>query len=188
MTAKQMDKTVFLDRDGVINRDSPAYIKSWEEFTFLPGSLDALRELNKNGYRVILITNQSAVGRGMITSAGLNHMHQMMKDEIVSHGGLVSDIFFCPHMPDKGCDCRKPAPGMILQAREKYHIDLSQAVMVGDSAKDIECAGNAGCSRAVLVKTGNGRQAEKQLIKKGIFPDYVAADLFNAAQWIMGKL
>ncbi len=187
MTTKQHHKTVFLDRDGVINRDSPDYIKSWEEFNFLPGSLDALKEFHENGYRVVLITNQSAVGRGMITPGGLNHIHQMMKDEIASHGGLVSDIFFCPHVPAEGCACRKPEPGMILQARKKYHIDLLQAVMVGDSAKDIECAKNAGCGRTVLVRTGNGKQAEKQLSDRGVNPDHVAEDLLDAAQWIMGN-
>jgi D-glycero-D-manno-heptose 1,7-bisphosphate phosphatase len=179
------DKFIFLDRDGVINRDSPNYIKSWSEFEFLPGSLTALKQLNLNGFAAIIITNQSAVNRNLISRTELETIHAMMKNRIQSQGGEIKDIFFCPHTPEDGCDCRKPKPGLIYKATKKYRIDLSRSIMVGDSVRDIECAWTAGCEYAVLVKTGYGVTAEKSLAERGIFADYVAADLYEAAQWIM---
>ena len=106
-------KLIILDRDGVINRDSPAYIKSWEEFEFLPGSLEALKQLHQNGFTTIIITNQSAIGREMITREILEGMHRRMSEAVRSHGGWIEDIFYCPHRPDEGCDCRKPKNGLI---------------------------------------------------------------------------
>ena len=183
-----LTKVVFLDRDGVINRDSPDYIKNWSEFEFLPGSISAIKHLTINGFSPLIITNQSAIGRNMISLPDLEYIHTMMKSAISSAGGEIKDIFFCPHAPDDGCDCRKPKPGMIYQARVRFEIDLSTTVMVGDSAKDIECARNAGCGQAVLVQTGNGIQAEKELADKNIFPDHIARDLFEAVRWIMDHL
>jgi len=182
-----LDKVVFLDRDGVINRDSPTYIKSWDEFEFLPGSLEAMALLTRNGFTIIVITNQSIIGRGMAAPESLSHTHRQMSDAVAARGGRIHDIFFCPHNPEDGCDCRKPAPGLILKARDAYDIDLAGAVMVGDSAKDIECARSAGCGASVLVKTGNGHSAIDTLNEKGILPDYHAADLLDAAHWILRR-
>jgi D-glycero-D-manno-heptose 1,7-bisphosphate phosphatase len=182
-----LKKVVFLDRDGVINQDSPAYIKSWAEFKFLPGSIAALKKLTVAGFTTIIITNQSAVNRRMISLGTLDDIHTRMKDAVVAGGGLIKDIFFCPHHPDEGCSCRKPKPGMIISAREAYHIELESAHMIGDSAKDIECAFNARCGCAILVKTGNGLQAEKALADEKIYPDYVAADLLDAVNWITAR-
>lgn len=180
-----LHKVVFLDRDGVINRDSAEYIKNRQEFEFLPGSITALVRLREAGYDVIVITNQSAVNRGMITLKGLDDMHHMMKETIQRHGGRIREIYYCPHRPDEGCDCRKPKPGLILKACDQYTIDLNHAIMVGDSTKDIECARNAGCARTVLVKTGNGPKSEKELKARGFEANYVAVDLENAADWII---
>ena len=184
---KMLKNAIFLDRDGVINRDSDQYIKTWEEFEFLPGSLDALSLLTKHGVDIFIITNQSILGRGIIPPETLVRTHRLMGDVISAHGGVIRDIFFCPHTPEEGCDCRKPAPGLIFQARDRYGIDLASAVMVGDNAKDMECARNAGCGKAVLVKTGNGLSAEGELSEKRIFPDHVAEDLLAAARWILGS-
>jgi D-glycero-D-manno-heptose 1,7-bisphosphate phosphatase len=178
-------KVVFLDRDGVINRDSPDYIKSWSEFEFLPGSLRALKRLTQKGFLIIVITNQSAVNRGMMSSEDLNSIHTHMQSVAAANGGKISDIFLCPHTPDDHCTCRKPKPGLIHQAQNRYAIDLKSAYMVGDSAKDIECARNAGCGCAILVRTGNGAESETILTQKNIAPDYVAADLDDAANWII---
>jgi len=180
-----LKKVVFLDRDGVINRDSPAYIKTWEEFEFLPGSLEAIALLSQNGSTVIVITNQSIIGRKMVAPETLSRTHRRMSETVAARGGCITDIFFCPHRPEDGCDCRKPAPGLIFKARDTYDIDLSDAVMVGDSAKDIECARNAGCGASVLVETGNGLSAIETLAERGIAPDYQAADLRDAARWIL---
>jgi D-glycero-D-manno-heptose 1,7-bisphosphate phosphatase len=178
-------KVVFLDRDGVINRDSPDYIKDWSEFEFIPGSIDAIRDLTRNGFVSILITNQSALSRRLISRQKFEHVHAMMCKTIATGGGKIADIFFCPHLPEDRCDCRKPEPGLIFQARRKYNIDLAQAYMIGDSAKDIECARNAGCGRAILVKTGRDLGVEKDLNAKRIVADYVAEDLADAARWII---
>jgi len=182
-----LQKVAFLDRDGVINRDSADYIKHWSEFEFLPKSLEALKQLKQNGFTTIVITNQSVIHRKMVSREGLDHIHTRMKASVQSSGGETTDIFFCPHTPEDRCDCRKPKPGLIYQAKKRYRIDLANAVMVGDTAKDIECARNAGCRYALLVKTGNGIQAEKILKEKAIHPDHVAQDLFNAVHWIITR-
>lgn len=183
----RLDKVVFLDRDGVINRDSVDYVKSWQEFEFLPGSLEAIRRLTENGFCIIIITNQSAINRKIFTYDTLTAIHSRMLEAVRSNGGRITDIFFCPHAPQENCDCRKPKPGMILKARQKYNIDLAAAFMVGDNVKDIECARNAGCGRALLVKTGNGRQAEEILAQDKNEPDFVAANLLEAADWIISR-
>ena len=182
-----LKKFVFLDRDGVINRDSSAYIKSWEEFNFLPGSLDGIRQLTEDGFTIIVITNQSAINRGMIPRQRLSDMHTNMKEAIHSAGGLITDIFFCPHTPQENCNCRKPKPDLILKAQKAYDINLSNAVMVGDSAKDIQCARNAGCGKTVLVQTGNFTEAQKTLAQQNISPDHIAEDLLAAAAWIISS-
>ena len=182
-----LKKVVFLDRDGTINRDSTAYIKSREEFEFLPASLEAIRNLTLNGFVSIVITNQSAVPRNLISSGELDRVHNLMTRTVAENGGEIKDVFYCPHMPSDGCDCRKPEPGLIYQAREKYGIDLSESVMVGDSAKDIECARRAGCGRAVLVKSGLLDSVEDELKSRRLHADYVAKDLYEAAEWIIGQ-
>jgi len=183
-----MNYTVFLDRDGVINEDSPDYIKTEDEFHFIPQSAEAIALLCSNGFDVIIITNQSVIGRNMVTIKGLNAIFSKLKNGVARAGGVIKDIFFCPHAPGQGCTCRKPEPGLILMAAKKYAIDLSHSCMVGDSAKDIECSKNAGCSRSVLVETGNGRDAAQVLEKKGISPDFTARNLMEAAVWISKNL
>jgi D-glycero-D-manno-heptose 1,7-bisphosphate phosphatase len=180
-----LKKVVFLDRDGTINRDSHAYIKSWEEFEFIPGSLEAIKEFTTNGLVNIVITNQSAVPRKLISLKDLEFVHNMMMQTVASSGGEIKDVFYCPHMPGDDCDCRKPEPGLIYQAQKKYGIDLSTAVMVGDSAKDIECARRAGCGKAVLVKSGKEDDVERVLTARQIRVDYAAKDLYEAAEWIL---
>ena len=181
-----LKRVVFLDRDGVINRDSPDYIKTVSEFVFLPRSMAALRNLHASGFTGIVITNQSAINRQMTPRSEVARIHTHLMQAVRNGGGRIEDIFFCPHRPDENCTCRKPKPGLIVQAQAKYRIDLSDAAMIGDSAKDIECARNAGCRRAVLVRTGNGLRDESVLAQKGIAADHVAADLFEAVNWLIG--
>ncbi len=183
-----MGATVFLDRDGVINVDSNAYIKHEDEFTFIPQSPEAIALLTRHGFDVIVVTNQSVIGRGMVTPEGLDAIFRKLKKGVLEAGGSIKDIFFCPHSPDAGCSCRKPRPGLIFKARETYGIDLDTACMVGDSAKDIECAKAAGCAYGVLVLTGNGLSAVNVLKNKGIQPDHVAKNLMEAAVWIINTL
>jgi histidinol-phosphate phosphatase family protein len=121
-----------------------------------------------------------------MTLATLSFIHKKLCDAVAEAGGLVTDIFFCPHLPEDRCECRKPRPGLIHQAARKYEIDLEHAVMVGDSARDIECGKNAGCS-TVLVLTGNGPNASQELDEKGMTPDAVTAGLEEAAEWIISQ-
>ncbi|WP_419661222.1 histidinol-phosphate phosphatase family protein [Desulfosarcina variabilis str. Montpellier] len=179
--------TIFIDRDGVINQDSPHYIKSREEFFPLPGSIEAITRLSQAGIRVIVITNQSAVNRGMMSLAELQAIHQNLRAAVSDQGGRITDIFFCPHRPDEHCACRKPKPGLILAACQRHGIDLSHAVMIGDSAKDILAGQAAGCGRTVLVQTGNGQSALQALDQAGQVPDHVAVDLAAAADWILDQ-
>lgn len=179
------DKYIFLDRDGVINRDSDAYVKSWAEFEFLPGSLAALKKLTLAGYRIIVITNQSIIGRKWVSLETLEDIFTRMRVEVEKSGSRIHAIFFCPHTPDEGCGCRKPEIGLIAKAARAYGIDISATTMVGDSAKDILCARKAGCRAAVLVKTGNYAAAEEILHQENVTPDFVAADLLAAVDWIL---
>jgi D-glycero-D-manno-heptose 1,7-bisphosphate phosphatase len=180
-----LHKAVFLDRDGVINRDSPDYIKSLEEFELLPGSLEALRRLTEQGFHCIVITNQSAPARGLMTLETLAAIHRHLCAAAAAAGGRILDIFICPHLPAAGCFCRKPKPGLLHAAQRKYRIDFSSAVMIGDSAKDIECAVNAGVRTTVLVQTGNGEKAVRELSARGLCPDAVAQDLNRAVDWVV---
>ncbi len=177
--------TVFLDRDGVINADSPDYIKRWAEFHFIPGSLDAIARLTKAGLNVVIITNQSAVHRNLLALEELESIHRHLKQAVRDSGGRIADIFFCPHRPEEGCVCRKPKPGMILAARQRHGIALAGSVMVGDSATDILAGKAAGCGRTVLVETGNGRAAARSLAAADACPDHIAVDLDHAANWIL---
>jgi D-glycero-D-manno-heptose 1,7-bisphosphate phosphatase len=180
-------KVVFIDRDGVINRNSPDYVKGPEEFEFLPGSLAALRRLTESGFDLIVITNQSALGRGLMDRERLEEIHRRLLASVEAAGGRIADIFVCPHQPADGCGCRKPEPGLVLEAQRKHRVDFSTAVMVGDSATDIECALKAGIRTALLVRTGNGAAAAAELAARGCRPDFIADDLSQAADWIIAE-
>jgi D-glycero-D-manno-heptose 1,7-bisphosphate phosphatase len=182
-----LKKVVFLDRDGTINRDSADYIKSRSEFEFIPGSIEAIRKLTEKGFTAIVITNQSALARSYVSPAELDAMHAAMCRTVAAAGGRIADVFFCPHLPDTGCECRKPAPGMIFQARQKYDIDLADAVMVGDSLKDVACGRNAGCGLVVLVKSGTDPDVEKKLKEAPFGADRVAGNLLEAVEWIIAN-
>ena len=180
--------TVFIDRDGVINRDSPDYIKTEEAFHFLPQSREAFALLNASGLSAMVITNQSVIGRGWVTEKGLAAIFGKMTRGIEAAGGKVDGIFFCPHTPEEGCACRKPKPGLINTACSTHGIDPSTTVMIGDSAKDILCGKAAGCAATILVKTGNGEKALATLTENGTRPDHVAATLHDAVRWVIDSL
>jgi D-glycero-D-manno-heptose 1,7-bisphosphate phosphatase len=156
MKRKQTRGTVFLDRDGVINVDRSDYVKSWAEFKFLPQVFEALRLLRKNNLRVVVVTNQSAVGRGLMSIRTLRGIHEKMLRAIEKRGGRIEAIYFCPHRPDESCECRKPKPGLVLRAKKDLKIDLSRSYLVGDSRKDVELA------RSVRVKCVQIRQNASQ--------------------------
>lgn len=148
---------IILDRDGVINEDSPNYIKSPEEWHPIPGSLEAIVRLKQAGHIVVVATNQSGVARGYYDLATLETIHKKMQQTLEAMGASLDAIFFCPHGPDDNCNCRKPKPGLFLQIVERFNTDFKNAIAVGDSYRDIQAAQAVNC-RAVLVQTGNGRE------------------------------
>ncbi|THB75291.1 MAG: D-glycero-beta-D-manno-heptose 1,7-bisphosphate 7-phosphatase [Gammaproteobacteria bacterium] len=152
------DKIVILDRDGVINQDSDTYIKSPEEWIPLQGSIEAIAQLNRNGYRVFIFTNQSGLARGYFTEETLNLMHAKMARMLDKAGGKIERIFYCPHSPDDECECRKPKIGMLKQIEKHVGHSLETALVVGDSKKDIEAAIKIG-AKPHLVLTGKTTSA-----------------------------
>jgi D-glycero-D-manno-heptose 1,7-bisphosphate phosphatase len=149
-------KLVILDRDGTINHDSDQYIKSPEEWKPIPGSVEAIARLTQAGYRVVVATNQSGIGRGLFDTAALNAIHDAMQRAVHRAGGRIDAIFFCPHAGDSDCDCRKPKPGMLLEIGKRMNTPLAGVPMVGDALRDLQAAAAAG-ARPVLVLTGKGR-------------------------------
>ncbi len=177
-------RTIFLDRDGVINENSRNHIKSWDEFVFLPHVFKALRWLRLAGFRVFVVTNQAIVNRGLVSHTTIEEIHTRMITHVNRSGGSITAVRHCPHDEHEQCLCRKPQPGMLLDLAKKWHIDLDQAYMVGDAWTDIAAARAAGC-RAILVRTGRGtlhaQMPEIQIHR----PDYIATDLLGAVQWIL---
>ena len=178
--------TVFLDRDGVINRNRDDYVKSWEEFEFLPGSLEALRILAGRGVRVVVVTNQSAVGRGIISSKTLKGIHRRMAAEVEAHGGRIDAVLCCPHAPDDGCQCRKPQPGLLLEAARRFGIDPSTACFIGDGLCDLKAANAVGIP-FVMVLSGKGLPASLQHASCGYDLRWVARDLESAVRWFVRR-
>lgn len=169
-------KLIILDRDGVINQDSDAYIKSLEEWIPIPGSIEAIAALSKAGWTVAVATNQSGIARGYYPLSVLEAMHVRLRELVAEQGGEVGLIVQCPHGPDDGCECRKPKPGMLLQIAAHYDVPLSGIWFVGDSGSDLDTARAVDC-QPVLVKTGKGeRTLAKAALPTGtlIFDDLAA--------------
>lgn len=159
-------KLVILDRDGVINQDSVQFIKSPAEWTPVPGSLEAIARLNQAGYRVVVATNQSGIGRGLFDMDTLNAIHEKMLKSLATVGGRIDAIYYCPHAADSNCDCRKPKPGMFQRIAACFNRSLEGVPAVGDGLRDLQAAAAAGAS-PYLVLTGKGErtQAEGRLPK-----------------------
>jgi len=174
-------KVVFLDRDGVINRDREDFAKSWEEFEFLPGVKEALARLSRAGFRLVVLSNQSCVGRGLCSAETVDRINRRMLAELARAGAEVAGVYVCPHAPGEGCDCRKPLPGLILRAARELGLDLAQAVIIGDAARDLEAGAAAGVP-GILVRTGKGRQEEGRL---PLEPLAVLDDLVAAAEYLL---
>lgn len=150
-------RAVFLDRDGVICKNRDDYVKNWAEFEFLPGAKEGLIALNRLQLPIIVVTNQSAVSKHLMSVADVEAIHQRMMEEIVACGGKIDKIYFCPHASEDNCTCRKPKPGMFLQAARELGIDLPSSYLIGDAATDIIAGQEVGC-RTILVLTGRGSQ------------------------------
>jgi D-glycero-D-manno-heptose 1,7-bisphosphate phosphatase len=176
---------VFLDRDGVINRNRSDHVKSWGEFAFLPGSLEALARLARLGWPVVVVSNQGAIGRGLVSRAEVDEIHRRMVAEVTAFGGRIDAVLYCPHHPDEGCDCRKPKPGLLIEAAGRLGLDLSASFLVGDAESDLLAARAAGCA-PVIVRTGRGAAELDSIIGHGAEGCPVADDLGAAVEWILG--
>jgi D-glycero-D-manno-heptose 1,7-bisphosphate phosphatase len=158
-------KLIVLDRDGVLNFDSDQYIKTPDEWRAIPGSVEAVTRLNHAGYRVVVATNQSGIGRGLFDMGTLNAIHEKMHRALAQAGGRVDAVFFCPHSGDSRCDCRKPKPGMLLEIGKRFNADLAGVPCIGDSLRDLQAAESVGAS-PMLVLTGKGEKT----LREGNFP------------------
>ena len=191
---KEKLKTIFLDRDGVINRNPPnkGYVRKWTEFTFIPNARRAIRELTESGYRIIVITNQSGIGRGLYSEEDLRDIHSRMVAEIGKAGGTIDAVYYCPHHPDAGCECRKPKPGMLIRGAREHNVELSSAYLIGDWTTDIEAGQRVGAA-TFLVLTGLGQESYYHYInakpclyadESECCPDKIFTNLYTATRWL----
>ncbi|MBN1293289.1 MAG: HAD family hydrolase [Candidatus Latescibacteria bacterium] len=174
---------VFLDRDGVINAERGTYTTSLDEWEWAPGVFEGLRKLNEAGFKVIIITNQACIAKGLQTEEGLAKLHTYMLDGIRHNGGDIFRIYHCPHQTSDGCTCRKPEPGMILQASKDYGINLSRTFMVGDSLRDMEAGRRAG-TRTILIDSGPGADSVRTQFESG---EFRAANLSEAVEIVINE-
>lgn len=161
-----MQKVIFVDRDGVINKNPPKsdYVKSWKEFKFLPGAIEGLKLLSDNNYQIIVVTNQAGIARKMMGEADLTKIHKNMQDELKEHGVKLKAIYYCPHHWNDGCNCRKPKPGMFLKAVEDYNFNITKAIFIGDKSSDKEVAQVTGCKFIQMLPDGNLFKAIRHLV------------------------
>jgi histidinol-phosphate phosphatase family protein len=176
---KERKGAIFLDRDGVINKQKEGYVLHPEDFEFELGAIDGMKKMARLGMPLIIVTNQSVIGRGLSTLAILKKIHGKMLSGLRKHGIRIDSIFFCPHKPDESCGCRKPKIGMLVAAQEKHNLDLSKSFVIGDSTSDILMGKAAGCT-TILVRTGYGGKDKLHKVK----PDYICKDLPDAASII----
>jgi len=147
-------KVIFLDRDGVINEDF-GYIHKIKNFKFIPGAIESCKYFLSLGYQIIVVTNQSGIGRGLYKEDDFHALNEWMLDKFQQEGVSILDVFFCPHGPDDNCNCRKPKPGLFKNAQEKYDIDMNKSWMIGDKEADIQAANRAGISQTIIVRSGH---------------------------------
>ncbi len=177
-------KLIILDRDGVVNYDSDQFIKSPDEWKPIPGSLDAIARLNQAGFKVVLATNQSGVGRGLFDMAMLNTIHDKMNKVLATAGARIDALFFCPHAAESDCGCRKPKPGMFQEIGERFNMSLAGVPCIGDSLRDLQAAAEVG-GQPILVLTGKGRLTQE----KGGLPEntLIFSDLSEAVRHVIQK-
>jgi D-glycero-D-manno-heptose 1,7-bisphosphate phosphatase len=181
-------KLVILDRDGTINVDSDEFIKTPDEWTPLPGALEAIARLNHAGWHVAVASNQSGLGRGLFDVASLNAIHAKMHKALGAVGGRIDAVFYCPHSPDEGCQCRKPAPGLFEQIGERFGVDLRTTHVVGDTVRDLQAGTTVGC-QPHLVLTGKAENLDSQNPLPEEYPanTMVHQDLAGFADWLITR-
>ena len=185
MSARPLRPAVFLDRDGVIIENRDDYVKSIAEVHFIRGVLDALARLARLDVLIVIATNQAAIGRGFVTRAAADAINAYVRKQIEAAGGRVDGLYMCPHRPEENCLCRKPAPGMLLEAARDLGIDLAASVMIGDALTDVKAARAAGV-RSILVLTGLGRRQTRELAAPELNHTLTVPDLAAAIEQLSG--
>lgn len=179
-------RTIFLDRDGVINRNRSGYVTTWDEFQFLPGACRAIARMTEAGCRVFVITNQACVGKGIVPAEAIEDIHRRMVREVERAGGRIEAVLWCPHRPDVHCECRKPAPGLLLRAQAEYGVELASAAFVGDSVGDVRAAAAAGVP-SILVLSGLGWHTAMGITSETLLCCQVALNLPHATRLLLSS-
>jgi D-glycero-D-manno-heptose 1,7-bisphosphate phosphatase len=179
-----MKPAVFLDRDGVLIENRPDYVRNWHDVAFYPQALAAMSRISRLPHSIILVTNQSAVGRGIISLDRAWAINQRIVEVISEAGGRIDRVYMCPHAPWDGCGCRKPKPGLFLQAASELSLDLNQSLMIGDALTDLVAAKAAGVPMVALVRTGRGDEQEQLPVAENLQPLAVYPDLSDALETI----
>ena len=182
--ARSTRSAVFLDRDGVINENRSDYVQSIEELDIFPTALYAIARLEQSKYATVIITNQSAIGRGLVTAATVDQINHSLIKRIRSAGGQIDGLYLCPHSPAEDCECRKPMPGMLLQAARELRLNLAQSWLIGDWLTDLQAASAAG-GRPILVATGRGQEAHRQSSYAGFGHTPFLANISEAVEYIL---
>lgn len=182
-------KTIFIDRDGVINKDpggwtQHSYVTRWEDFHFLPGAIEAIVKLTKAGYEIAIISNQAGVNKGFFTMDDLNNINENMIRTISSRGGRIRSAHYCPHRSDEACDCRKPNTGLFMEALKGDKVDFNKTYFIGDGSMDVEAGRRMGC-KTILLLSGKSRLEDIEGWRHK--PDFVKKDLLEAVNWILEK-
>jgi histidinol-phosphate phosphatase family protein len=177
-----MVPAIFLDRDGVIIEHRPNYVRSWADVEFIPGIFPALARLATTGYQNVIITNQAGIGRGLFTRKTVDEINCRIGQEIIRANGRIDGIYTCPHLPEDCCACRKPRPGLILQAAEELDLDLANSILIGDNLSDIQAGQAAGVGQVVLVRTGLGARFAQNLTEGQVQEIKIYDDLAQALE------
>jgi D-glycero-D-manno-heptose 1,7-bisphosphate phosphatase len=179
---KNSQRTVFLDRDGTIIEEKD-FIKDPQEIEFISGSIQAIKILRNLGYKIIVVSNQSGVGRGILTEGMVKKVNRFFMGKLVEKNAPVDAIYYCPHHPDQNCDCRKPQTGMLKKAAQDHKLNLENAVVIGDKLTDVKLGKNIG-AKTILVLTGYGKSEVSKMKEEKDKPDFVAKNLLSAVSWV----
>jgi len=180
---------IFIDRDGVINKDPDgwtkhSYVTDWKDFHFLPGALDALRLLNRNGIKTIVVSNQAGVSKGYFSKERLAEINKKMMMKVSEEGGCITESFYCIHRDEDNCSCRKPKSGLIEMAAKKYGIDHKRTFIIGDSRVDMMAGKSLGVKTVFVL---SGKASMEDIKKWDVKPDYIFKDLLEAVKWMLAK-